>query len=35
MGKGIKSIEGDYRWHGKAPSHEEVEKFLIELDDSQ
>ncbi len=31
MGKGIKSIEGDYRWHGKAPSKEQVEGFLSEL----
>ncbi len=31
MGKGVKSIEGDYRWHGKAPSKEELERFLGEL----
>jgi transketolase len=31
MGKGVKSIEGDYRWHGKAPTKEELEKFLGEL----
>ena len=30
-GKGIKSIEFDYRWHGKWPSREEGEKFLKEL----
>jgi transketolase len=30
-GKGIKEIEGDYRWHGKAPSAEEAKKFLDEL----
>ncbi|MBM3403841.1 MAG: transketolase [Bacteroidetes bacterium] len=31
MGKGVASIEGDYRWHGRAPSKEEAEKFLEEL----
>jgi transketolase len=31
MGKGVKSIEGDYRWHGKAPSKSELERFLAEL----
>lgn len=31
MGKGIKSIEGDYRWHGKVPSREQLEGFLMEL----
>jgi transketolase len=31
MGKGIPSIEGDYRWHGKAPSREQAERFLAEL----
>lgn len=31
MGKGVKSIEGDYRWHGKAPTKEELELFLEEL----
>ncbi len=30
-GKGIKEIEFDFRWHGKAPSREEAQKFLIEL----
>jgi transketolase len=28
MGKGVPEIEGDYRWHGKAPSKEEAERFL-------
>ncbi|HNY02148.1 MAG TPA: transketolase [Bacteroidales bacterium] len=28
MGKGIPSIEGDYRWHGKAPSPEQAAGFL-------
>ncbi|MCX7954630.1 MAG: transketolase [Bacteroidales bacterium] len=31
MGKGVKSIEGDYKWHGKAPTKQESEKFLEEL----
>ena len=31
MGKGVKSIEDDYRWHGKAPSKEEAEKFIKEI----
>lgn len=30
-GKGIKSIEGDYRWHGKTPKPEEATAFLAEL----
>jgi len=33
MGKGIKEIEGDYRWHGKAPNKMESEKFIQELRD--
>ncbi|MBC8462193.1 MAG: transketolase [Deltaproteobacteria bacterium] len=32
MGKGVGSIEGDYRWHGKAPSKQEASRFLRELD---
>ncbi|MCF8372170.1 MAG: transketolase [Bacteroidales bacterium] len=32
MGKGILEIEGDYRWHGKAPSKEEAKKFIALLD---
>lgn len=31
MGKGIKKIENDYRWHGKAPSDEEAAQFIHEL----
>lgn len=31
MGKGVSEIEGDYRWHGKAPNSEELERFLKEL----
>jgi transketolase len=30
-GKGIKSWENDYKWHGKAPNKEEAEMALIEL----
>lgn len=30
-GKGIRSIERDYRWHGKPPSKEEAALFLNEL----
>ncbi len=30
-GKGIRAIEGDYRWHGKPPSKEEAKVFLDEL----
>lgn len=30
-GKGIKEIEFDYRWHGKAPNKEEADRFLKEL----
>ncbi len=31
-GKGVKSIEGDYKWHGKVPKPEEKEQFLDELE---
>lgn len=30
-GKGVKGIEFDYHWHGKAPTKEEGQKFLKEL----
>jgi transketolase len=30
-GKGIREIEGDYRWHGKPPNKEEAAVFLNEL----
>jgi transketolase len=33
MGKGVKSIENDYHWHGKAPKKEQVEQFLNELNE--
>jgi len=28
MGAGVKSIENDYRWHGKVPNNEELKIFL-------
>jgi transketolase len=31
MGKGVKAIENDYKWHGRAPSPEEAAAFLAEL----
>jgi transketolase len=31
MGKGVPGIEGDYRWHGKAPGREQLKQFLEEL----
>ncbi len=31
MGKGIPSIEGDYHWHGKAPSIKQAEEFIKEI----
>ncbi|HAQ64417.1 MAG TPA: transketolase [Bacteroidales bacterium] len=31
MGCGIRSIEGNFRWHGKAPSKEEAMMFIDEL----
>jgi len=30
-GKGIPEIEGDHRWHGKAPNKEEAERFIKTL----
>jgi transketolase len=30
-GKGVPEIEGDYRWHGKAPSREQADKWIQEL----
>lgn len=32
MGKGIESIENDHGWHGKAPSKEQLEDFLQQID---
>lgn len=31
MGKGVKEIEGDYRWHGKAPDSVQVQRFLEQI----
>jgi transketolase len=31
MGKGVKSIEGDYRWHGKAPTRQQALEMIKEL----
>lgn len=31
MGRGVASIENDYHWHGKAPSADEAQVFLKEL----
>ncbi len=28
MGKGVKTIENEYQWHGKAPSKEQLEEFI-------
>ena len=30
-GKGVSFMEGDFRWHGKTPNNEEMEKALREL----
>ncbi len=32
MGKGVKSIEDDYGWHGKPPKPEQVDAFIKELE---
>jgi transketolase len=32
MGRGVKSIENDYRWHGKAPGKEEAARFIAEVE---
>jgi len=34
MGKGVPEIEGDHRWHGKAPSREQAKQFIKELEKS-
>ncbi len=33
MGKGVKSIEDDYTWHGKPPGKDQLQGFLNELKD--
>lgn len=35
MGKGVKSIENDYAWHGKTPNKEQLKQFLAELEEKQ
>ncbi len=30
-GKGVKEIEGDYRWHGKPPTQEESVRFIEQI----
>lgn len=35
MGKGVKFMENNYDWHGKAPKEEEMEKALKQLKDAQ
>lgn len=34
MGKGVKSIENDYNWHGKAPSIEQLNDFINQIENS-
>jgi transketolase len=34
MGKGVHSIENDYRWHGKVPTPTQANDFISELDKS-
>ena len=34
MGKGVRSIENNHLWHGKAPSAEQVSVFLEELENN-
>ncbi len=34
MGKGVPSIENDYRWHGKPPTREQLPGFLKELENN-
>jgi transketolase len=35
MGKGVASIEGDYKWHGKVPSAEQAIQFIKELEEHE
>jgi len=32
MGKGVKTIEDDYRWHGKAPAEDQVDNFIKQVE---
>lgn len=34
MGRGVKTIENNHCWHGKAPTREEAVEFLCQLDES-
>jgi len=34
MGKGVKSIENNHLWHGKAPTKEQATDFLVEIEES-
>lgn len=34
MGKGIRTIENDHQWHGKAPGQNEIADFLCQLEES-
>jgi transketolase len=34
-GKGVASIEGDYKWHGRPPKADEAEKMLAELQEER
>ncbi len=34
MGKGVKAIENDYGWHGKAPDAEQAKIFIREIEES-
>lgn len=35
MGKGVAEIEGDYRWHGRAPTKEEAVRFIRQINNHQ
>lgn len=35
MGKGVKSIENDHKWHGKAPSETEAKTFISLLEKNE
>ena len=32
MGKGVSTIEDDYRWHGKIPDKDEVNNFIKQIE---
>jgi transketolase len=35
MGKGVRSIEGNYKWHGKVPTKEEALDFIKQIDNDE